>query len=93
MIQNLARSKRDQIEIWYRICPRCLRAVPASSRERHCINDGIRLLERCQNCGERIRNPLARHCSNCGQGIAKTKGFATVNFLTNVVLNTPGRLK
>ncbi len=53
--------------ITYRLCLRCYRAVPASSPERHCINDGEQLLEACPRCGSTITSPYARHCGACGQ--------------------------
>ncbi|WP_309571028.1 zinc ribbon domain-containing protein [Deinococcus sp.] len=50
----------------YRLCPRCLRAVPGTSGERYCVNDGTRLLDSCPACGAAITSPYARHCSRCG---------------------------
>jgi hypothetical protein len=50
----------------YRLCPRCFRAVPASSSERYCINDGRWLLECCPLCNTSITNPYARYCATCG---------------------------
>jgi hypothetical protein len=50
----------------YRLCPRCARAVPATSSERYCINDGAWLLERCPLCGSSIVSPYARFCAGCG---------------------------
>lgn len=50
----------------YRLCPRCARAVPVSSSERYCINDGTLMLERCPDCGEGIASPYARFCAACG---------------------------
>lgn len=50
----------------YRLCPRCLRAVPAHSGERYCVNDGTLLLETCPACHAPIRSPYARHCAHCG---------------------------
>ncbi len=51
----------------YRLCPQCGRAVPASSRERHCVNDGVRLLDACPSCGEAINTPFGRYCAGCGR--------------------------
>jgi DNA-directed RNA polymerase subunit RPC12/RpoP len=53
--------------IFYRICPRCARAVPLASEERYCTNDGVRLLEACPACGARIPSPYARFCGRCGR--------------------------
>ncbi len=53
--------------VFYRICPRCARAVATSSSERYCINDGTRMLEACPGCGARITSPYARFCSRCGR--------------------------
>ena len=53
-------------EASYRLCPRCLRAVPEKSGERYCPNDGARLIDRCPACRAAIRNPYARHCTGCG---------------------------
>jgi hypothetical protein len=50
----------------YRLCPRCQRAVPTTSSERYCINDGSWLLERCPLCSTTITNPYARFCAACG---------------------------
>ena len=50
----------------YRLCPRCARAVPGSSAERYCANDGTRLLEVCPQCGAPITSPYARFCVRCG---------------------------
>ena len=50
----------------YRLCPRCLRAVPAQSGEHFCINDGEPLLERCPCCGKGITSPFTRYCAACG---------------------------
>ncbi len=50
----------------YRLCPRCFRAVQATSSERYCINDGSWLLERCPLCGAEITNPYAHYCATCG---------------------------
>ncbi|WP_158531670.1 MULTISPECIES: zinc ribbon domain-containing protein [unclassified Meiothermus] len=57
--------------IFYRICPRCARAVPASTQERYCLNDGERLLEACPGCGARITSPYARFCGRCGLELSK----------------------
>ncbi|WP_169730639.1 zinc ribbon domain-containing protein [Calidithermus chliarophilus] len=53
--------------VFYRICPRCARAVPLASSERYCTNDGTRLLEACPGCGARITSPYARFCGRCGR--------------------------
>lgn len=50
----------------YRLCPRCGRAVSATTHEVFCINDGERLLERCLHCQAKIRSPHAQFCSACG---------------------------
>lgn len=50
----------------YRLCPRCARAVPSTSEERYCANDGTRLLEVCPQCGAPITSPYARFCVRCG---------------------------
>jgi uncharacterized C2H2 Zn-finger protein len=59
-------------EVFYKLCPRCARAVPLQSTERHCINDGEKLLERCPKCEARIASPYARHCGACGFRFAET---------------------
>jgi hypothetical protein len=56
----------DQRGVRYRLCPRCARAVPATSRERYCINDGTWLLERCPLCATPITSPYACYCATCG---------------------------
>ncbi|WP_041652210.1 double zinc ribbon domain-containing protein [Allomeiothermus silvanus] len=65
---SLQGGKRVEEEpgIFYRICPRCARAVPASTKERYCLNDGERLLEVCPRCQAPITSPYARFCSTCG---------------------------
>ncbi len=60
----------------FRLCPRCGRAVPDSSGERFCPNDGERLLESCPKCGAGIRTPLARFCTACGFEFAQAAAFS-----------------
>jgi hypothetical protein len=55
----------------YRLCPQCGRAVPATSKERYCINDGSWLLEACPICTATVRSPYARHCGVCGFKFSK----------------------
>jgi hypothetical protein len=50
----------------YRLCPHCLRAMPAQSDERHCPNDGTKLITHCPACLTPIRDPYARYCTGCG---------------------------
>jgi predicted amidophosphoribosyltransferase len=50
----------------YRLCPRCGRAVPATSKERYCINDGEKLLQHCPACHAAITSPYTRFCAGCG---------------------------
>jgi hypothetical protein len=50
----------------YRLCPRCMRTVHASSNEHYCINDGSRMLEACPVCSTKIGSPYARYCATCG---------------------------
>ncbi|WP_310584190.1 zinc ribbon domain-containing protein [Deinococcus sp.] len=54
-------------DVYYRLCPRCGRAVPSSSGERYCINDGSALLAACSACGARITSPYSRFCGACGR--------------------------
>jgi hypothetical protein len=54
-------------ELFFRLCPKCHRAVPGHSEERYCINDGELLLEHCPVCKTRIRSPFAKFCGHCGQ--------------------------
>jgi hypothetical protein len=58
--------RRHAATLRYRLCPGCFRAVPASSSERYCINDGMWLLEGCPLCNTSITNPYARYCATCG---------------------------
>ncbi|WP_276959338.1 double zinc ribbon domain-containing protein [Allomeiothermus silvanus] len=60
----------DEPGIFYRICPRCARAVPASTDERYCTNDGERLLEACPRCQAKFTSPYARFCGICGLELA-----------------------
>ncbi|PYE49988.1 double zinc ribbon protein [Deinococcus yavapaiensis KR-236] len=57
-------------DVAYRLCPRCLRAVPLHSREQYCVNDGARLLEGCPRCGEPITSPYAHFCARCGEALS-----------------------
>ncbi|WP_119276366.1 double zinc ribbon domain-containing protein [Calidithermus roseus] len=57
----------DEAGVFYRICPRCARAVPVRSAEHYCTNDGVRMLEACPSCGARITSPYARFCGRCGR--------------------------
>ena len=57
----------------FKLCPRCGRALPASSDERHCINDGEVLLIACPVCDTQITHPYAKHCSSCGYEYALAK--------------------
>jgi hypothetical protein len=50
----------------YRLCVRCFRAVPATSGECYCINDGSPMLEACVLCATPITSPYARFCACCG---------------------------
>jgi hypothetical protein len=62
----------------YRLCPRCLRAVPSASGEDFCSNDGQRLLEACPGCQRRITSPFARYCTGCGlefRGLSHEQGI------------------
>lgn len=58
----------------YRLCPRCLRAVPVQSAERYCVNDGTPLLKSCPACGAPITSPYARHCAGCGAALTTGPG-------------------
>ena len=55
----------------FKLCPRCGRAVPSSSGEKHCINDGEVLLNVCPTCETPITHPYAKHCSSCGYEFAQ----------------------
>jgi len=50
----------------YKLCLRCLRAVPLESEEFYCSNDGERLLECCPRCAASILSPYAHYCVKCG---------------------------
>ncbi len=56
----------DPSPVRFRLCVRCFRAVPASSNERYCINDGTQMLEQCPMCKTPISSPYARFCAGCG---------------------------
>lgn len=55
----------------YRLCPRCLRAVPTQSSERYCANDGTRLLDACPHCHAPITSPFAHYCVGCGRSLSR----------------------
>jgi hypothetical protein len=59
-----------RVTMFFRVCPKCLRAVPEHSPERYCINDGTRLLEACPKCDTPIANPYGRHCAACGHHLS-----------------------
>jgi hypothetical protein len=61
--------------LFFRLCPRCARAVPGKSNERYCVNDGEPLFEQCPVCGTRITNPYGRHCAACGFAFSKANVF------------------
>ena len=52
--------------VQYRLCPLCARAVPITSFEHYCINDGTPLLEQCPKCQTAIYSPYTRNCAGCG---------------------------
>ncbi len=52
--------------LFFHVCPRCARAVPSSTNEQHCINDGTALLKCCPVCQTRITNPYGKFCAGCG---------------------------
>jgi hypothetical protein len=60
-----------QVTMSFRVCPKCLRAVPEHSLERYCVNDGTRLLEACPKCETAITNPYGRHCAACGHHLTE----------------------
>jgi hypothetical protein len=55
----------------FRLCVRCFRAVPATTSERYCINDGSPMLEACPSCDTPITSPYARYCAVCGLEFAE----------------------
>jgi predicted amidophosphoribosyltransferase len=50
----------------FRLCLCCFRAVPATTSEQYCINDGTPMLEACPSCATPITSPYARFCAACG---------------------------
>lgn len=64
--RNTAALNASSHNLGFKLCPRCGRAIPAISDEKHCINDGELLLETCPNCATPILHPYAKHCSSCG---------------------------
>ena len=61
----------------YRLCVLCFRAVPATTSEQYCINDGTPMLETCLLCGTAITSPYARFCASCGFEFATSVGKET----------------
>jgi hypothetical protein len=59
--------------LFFRLCPRCFRAIPGTSHERYCINDGTKMLEQCPRCHSNIASPYARFCAGCGFEFAGLK--------------------
>ena len=70
--RKLAAAGDSSRPMGFSLCPRCGRAVPVSSGERHCINDGEVLLTGCPVCATNITHPYAKHCSSCGYEFALT---------------------
>lgn len=58
----------------YRLCPRCGRTLPSSSREHYCSDDGARLLGDCPACHAPITSPYARYCTRCGHALTQSSG-------------------
>ena len=56
----------------YRLCPVCLRAVPLTSSEQFCVNDGTRLLDACPRCQAAFASPYTRFCAGCGLDLAQS---------------------
>jgi predicted amidophosphoribosyltransferase len=54
--------------------------VPATSKERYCINDGEKLLEHCPACHAAITSPYTRFCAGCG--LEFIKDSASLNSFT-----------
>lgn len=72
MTDSINSSVAQAQTLHYRLCPKCARAVPATSSERFCINDGTRLLEACPHCGAAISSPYAHFCGACGLELTQT---------------------
>jgi ribosomal protein L37E len=68
--RNTAALNASSYNLGFKLCPRCGRAIPASSDEKHCINDGEILLTTCPVCATTIMHPYAKHCSSCGYEFA-----------------------
>ncbi len=64
-------GEEDGSPLFFRLCPRCFRAMPGDSNEHYCINDGTPMLEACPACKTRITSPYARFCGCCGLEFAK----------------------
>ena len=67
----------EHAPLTYRLCRVCLRAVPTTSGEQYCVNDGARLLETCPHCRAAITSPYARYCAACGTDLAGSSDTAT----------------
>ena len=63
---------RPTTPLCYRLCPCCSRAVPASSSERYCVNDGTWLTDACPLCCAPIVSPYACYCATCGEPLLKS---------------------
>lgn len=62
-------SGPDASLLAYRLCPVCQRAVPITSSEQYCVNDGTPLLEACPGCKAAIASPYSRYCAGCGRAL------------------------
>lgn len=65
------RTAPTAVPLAYRLCPRCARAVPTSSPERYCANDGTHLLDACPKCQAPITSPYAHFCVCCGHDLTR----------------------
>jgi hypothetical protein len=71
--RNTAALDASSHSLGFKLCPRCGRAIPANSGEKHCINDGELLFNACPACETPIMHPYAKHCSSCGHEFALVK--------------------
>ncbi|MCA9839709.1 MAG: zinc ribbon domain-containing protein [Trueperaceae bacterium] len=65
----------------YLLCPKCQRALPSSSKERYCPNDGLKMLEACPHCDTAITSPYSRFCTNCGESLLETMVSQAAEYL------------
>ncbi|WP_425451121.1 double zinc ribbon domain-containing protein [Deinococcus yavapaiensis] len=72
LVKRVGEDAAVRTPLHYRLCSRCGRAVPLSSTEHYCINDGTWLMEVCPLCRAPIFSPYTRYCAACGEPLLQS---------------------